>query len=181
MRSPSRLLVCILLSLALAAPVFAAKVHLTFLYFGNPDEQKQWANTCKMYSDSQDKIEVEYIPCANDAYTQRILTLFASHDSPDTFYARNGETPVLLKNNRLLDLTQLIKADPNFKLTDYVNFDQIDKPYIRDGHIYAIHDNDNPMVLYFNRTMLDSLGPTRMTCTPRDSGRGTSSRRSSRR
>ncbi len=158
MRSKSKVLVCLLLALVLVSPVFAAKVHLTFLYFGNPDEQKQWATTCKMFTDSQDKIEVEYIPCANDAYTQKILTLFASHDSPDTFYTRNGETPLLLKNNRLLDLTSLIKADPNFKLDDYVNLNQINKPYMVNGKIYAITDNDNPMVLYFNKTMLDGLG-----------------------
>lgn len=141
-----------------AAPAPQKKVHLTWLYFGNPDEQKQWTATAKAFTDMQDKIEVEYIPCANDAYTQKILTMFASHDAPDTFYTRNGETPTLLKENKLLDLTPFIKVDPNFNIDSYVNIEQINKPFMKDGKVFAIGDNDNPMLLYYNKTMITGLG-----------------------
>lgn len=134
------------------------KVHLTWLYFGNPDEQKQWTATAKAFTDSQDKIEVEYMPCTSDAYTQKLLTMFASHEAPDTFWARNGETATLLKENKLLDLKPLIDSDPNFKLDNYVNLDQINKPYMINGKIYAITDGDNPMVLYYNKTLITGMG-----------------------
>lgn len=134
------------------------KVRLTWLYFGNPDEQKQWEATSKFFTDSQDKIEVEYIPCAETAYTQKLLTMFASNEAPDTFYARNAETPTLLKEGKMLELSALIDADPDFDLKDYENFENINKPYLADGKVYAVTDNDNPMVFYYNKDLIEETG-----------------------
>jgi multiple sugar transport system substrate-binding protein len=165
----------VLLMLCITASVFAGgqqggspqgggttpsgKVYISWLYFGSPEEQQQWNATTQAFNAKQDKIEVEYIPCANDAYTQKLLSMFASNEAPDCFYARNAETPVLLREGKLLDLTPLLNAEPSFNFErDYVNWQQINKPYLANGKIYAVTDNDNPMVLYYNKDILSRLG-----------------------
>lgn len=142
-----------------AAVAEGDRVHLVFTHWGDEAEQKQWAATCKAFTDSQDRIEVEYVVVPGDGYTQKLLTLYASGDAPDVHYANNALGAALIPEGKVIDLMPYIEASTTFDLGKIINFEEMHKPFVtEDGKLFAIHDNDNPFVIYYNKTLVEEYG-----------------------
>ena len=90
-------------------------------------------------------------------YTTKLQILLATGDGPDII-TTTSLTPRLLEQNRLMDLTELVRADPI--LLDETQFLQSGWDIYRFGtsQTYGIYSGADTHLLYYNKDLFDKAG-----------------------
>ncbi|MGI6714144.1 MAG: extracellular solute-binding protein [Bacilli bacterium] len=88
-------------------------------------------------------------------YGQDVGKLIGTKDEPDII--KTSTVIIEAMRPSLIDLTSLIRADNDFKLSDYL--DPIVAALTLDGKVYAIPTSINTSLLYYNKAMFDQHAP----------------------
>lgn len=136
------------------------KVKIKWASWGNPGELSRYQELTKEFNSTHADIEAEFIPIPGE-YDQKILTQLTGGTAPDIFYAGDGLIVKLIENNSIENLTPLMEAEGSLiKEEDY--FPGLWGAAQRDGQTYGVPVDCNPMVLWYNKKVLEEAGITEL-------------------
>ncbi len=132
------------------------KISIEWTVWGNPGENKKFEDFTSDFNKKHEAdINLKYTPIPNDGYSQKLLSSLAAGTAPDVFYLGDDIT-TYIKENRLVDLAPMMAASQTiqpdkFALNIFGAGKQGDK-------IWGIVPDCNPLVVYYNADMINSLG-----------------------
>ncbi|MBV9228345.1 MAG: sugar ABC transporter substrate-binding protein [Chloroflexi bacterium] len=133
---------------------------ITWSTWGNPGEIARFqAFTNKYNADHKANVKLVPIPVFND-YLPKILTELNGGVAPDVFYADGTHIARLIQNQTIVELTPLL-AGPRSqeKVDDYIS-GLFSAAKTKSGKIYGLPVDCNPLVLWYNKKVLQEAGVT---------------------
>ncbi|UVI33005.1 ABC transporter substrate-binding protein [Paenibacillus spongiae] len=136
------------------------KVKIKWATWGNPGELTRFQEFTKDFNAKHPDIEAELIPIPGE-YEQKILTQLSGGTAPDVFYAGDATIVKLIENGSIEELTPLMDGGGSaIKKDDF--FEGLWGAAQRDGKIFGVMVDCNPMVLWYNKKVLKDAGITEM-------------------
>lgn len=147
------------------------KVKIKWATWGNPGELTRFQDFTKEFNKKHPDIEAELIPIPGE-YEQKILTQLSGGTAPDVFYAGDGTIVKLIENKSIEELTPLMQAESSMiKEDDF--FEGLWGAAKRDGKIYGVAVDNNPLILWYNKKVLTEAGVTEMPADLQERGEWT--------
>lgn len=144
-----------------AEPKSGEKIKLTWSTWGNPGELGRFQEFTKEYNAKHPNVEVELIPVPSD-YEQKILTQLSGGTAPDIFYSGDSTIAKLIENGTITELTPLMKA-PDSKIKEADFFQGLwGAAKTEDGKVYGVPVDCNPLILWYNKKLLQEAGVSEM-------------------
>lgn len=132
------------------ASALAQKVEITYMNWGNKDEQVQTQKTLDAFNASQQGITAKQIPVPYDQYVTKLNTLAASNSLPDTAIMMESQVLKWAENKMLLDVSGMFSGDA--APLDSLAFKT------PDGKVVAYSAANEVLVLYYSKPMFDKAG-----------------------
>ena len=134
--------------------------------WANPGEAARFSEVTKAY-EAEYKTKITYQIVTGD-YNSKLLTQLAGGSAPDAFYVGTEGMAKLIESKNVVDLTEFTgKPESPVKIEDfYPGLLPWCKPASGEG-IYGLPVDCNPLVFWFNETMLADAGVdrARSSCT----------------
>lgn len=125
------------------------------------DEGKTYGQLVKKFNESnvtvdgkQVIMDITYLSDSSTLQT-RLVTAKMNHDLPDVIAVDAPGIATYVKNEILVPMEEYVDAEAR---ADYV--DSVITQSTYDGHLYALSGMDAPVGLFYNKTLLDSVGLT---------------------
>jgi len=135
----------------------AEKVELTMQAWGNPEEIKVYQRALDAFTEKNPNITVKLVPVPGDQYEQKLLTQLQGSQGPDVFYAYEPTIPKLIEADQIQPLTEFLSSPESYVAAgDFP--DGLWGPAKRDGELYAVTPDANPMVMYYNKKVFQEAG-----------------------
>jgi multiple sugar transport system substrate-binding protein len=132
-------------------------VKLTMQAWGNPAEIKVYQRAVDAFMEENPNIDVNLIPVPGDQYEQKLLTQFQGGEAPDVFYSYENTMAKLIEAEQVQPLSEFLKSSES-----YVSADDFPEglwgPARKDGEIYGVTPDSNPMVIYYNKKLFEEVG-----------------------
>lgn len=133
------------------------QVSLTMTAWGNPAEQAVYQRAIDAYMEKNENVSIELIPAPGDTYLQQLLTQLQGSQAPDLFYVGEVQMAQLIATGRIIELTDFLESEES-----YVSIDDfapgIWGPARKEDKIYGASVDANPMLLYYNKNVLEEVG-----------------------
>ena len=152
------------------SPAMAESVEVTWCSWGNTGEVANLKKFTEDYNASQSDITVKYLPSPNDGYDAKLLTQLTGGTAPDLFYAGDGQVSTIVKNAAAYDLTELLASDKCQSKPDQFAGDLWGPAKTADGKYYGVPVDCNPLVLWYNKKILQDAGITEMPADTYEAG-----------
>ena len=130
--------------------------------WGNPGEIDRFKAFTEDFNKRTPNVKADLVPIPNDGYPAKILTQLSGGTAPDVFYSGDGDIGKLIDSKLLTDLTETLKgAKSKSKPEDF--FDGLwGAAKAPDNKIYGVTVDCNPMVLWYNKKILQDAGVSQM-------------------
>lgn len=157
---------------AFRVPLVGAQdgVEVTWSSWGNTGEVENLQNFTDDYNASQSEVLANYIPVPTDGYDTKLLTQLNGGTAPDLFYAGDGQVSTLVKNEVVADLTELLSSDASKSRPEQFAGDLWGPARTADERLYGVPVDCNPLVLWYNKTLLQEAGITEMPADTYEAG-----------
>ena len=157
---------------ALRVPLVGAQngVEVTWSSWGNTGEVANLQSFTDDYNASQSEVVANYIPVPTDGYDTKLLTQLNGGTAPDLFYAGDGQVSTLVKNNVVADLTELLSSDASKSRPEQFAGDLWGPVRTTDERLFGVPVDCNPLVLWYNKTLLQEAGITEMPADTYEAG-----------
>lgn len=133
------------------------KARLTMQVWGNPAEVKGYQRTLDAFEKENPNIEVKLVPVPGDQYEQKLLTQLQGSREPDVFYSYEPTITRLIEAKQVQPLGEFLKSNASdVKAKDLP--EGLWNPAKRDGEIYGIASDSNPIVMYYNKKVFKEAG-----------------------
>lgn len=129
-----------------------------------------WANTGEIqrfkdftadYNQKNNKnVRYNFVPSANENYFTKLLTELNGGTAADAFYVGDGDIARLISNKTILQLNDLLESDKSKSRPDSFLDGLWGAARLQDGRIFGVPVDCNPVVLWFNKKVLDEAGIT---------------------
>lgn len=119
-----------------------------------PEQRRALAELVAEFESIYPDINVDVITSTTGF--QKLMVQIAGGNSPDVFYYVTDRLPVLAYNGVVMDLTQLIKSDPDIKMNDY--FSETVAGCKIEGKYYCFPFHYSTDVLFYNKDLFDAAG-----------------------
>lgn len=148
----------ILLFCALLAPTVMGesakskdgKVHVTYSYWGTPDEAKAVQSQADSFNSSQSKIVVEIMPIPHDSYITKLNTMATAKQLPDCGIMSEAGVLQFASNGLLADVSKMY-GPKDSKPLDSLTFKYKGTPV-------AYSAANEILLMYYNKKMFDKAG-----------------------
>lgn len=156
-----------------AASAGGATGSIKWSTWGNPGEIERFKAYTEDFNKRNPNIKAELIPVPNDGYEAKLLTQLSGGTAPDVFYSGDGTMSKLIANNTIVDLTEQLKgANSKSKPEDF--YDGLwGAARTPEGKIFGVTVDCNPMVLWYNKKLLQEAGVTTMPADMQKDGKWT--------
>ncbi|MGU3568423.1 ABC transporter substrate-binding protein [Paenibacillus sp. D51F] len=132
-------------------------VKLKWSTWGNPGELKKFYEFTDQYNKDHPNVKWELVPVPNDGYEEKIITQLQGGTAPDAFYAGDQTVVKLIANGSISELTPMMNAAESvIKPEDYA--EGLWGGAKKDGKIYGVTVDCNPLVMYYNKKVLADAG-----------------------
>lgn len=131
---------------------------VTWSSWGNTGEVANLKNFTDAYNESQSEVDAEYIPVPTDGYDERLLTQLNGGTAPDLFYVGDGQIAILIQNEVVADLTEELKSEASQSRPDQFAGDLWGPAQTEDGRYYGVPVDCNPLVIWYNKSLLLEAG-----------------------
>jgi len=156
---------------AYRSPVMAQDaVEVTWSSWGNTGEVALLKQFSENYNSSQSAIKANYIPVPTDGYEAKLLTQLNGGTAPDAFYSGDATIATLIKNQSVLDLTELLSGDTSKSKPEDFAGDLWGPAQTADGRYFGVPVDCNPIVLWYNKKVLQDAGVTEMPADSYEAG-----------
>ncbi len=133
------------------------KVQLTMTAWGNPAEIKVYQKAIDAYQEDNPDVSIKLIPGPGDTYKQKLLTQLQGSQSPDLFYVGAEYMSQLIETGRVAELSEFLNSDESFvKPEEFA--EGLWGAAKKEEEIYGTPVDSNPMLLYYNKTVLEEAG-----------------------
>ena len=133
---------------------------VTWSSWGNTGEVANLQNFTDAYNQSQSEVTAEYIPVPTDGYDERLLTQLNGGTAPDLFYVGDGQIAILVQNEVVADLTERLGSEASESRPEDFAGDLWGPAQTDDGRYFGVPVDCNPLVLWYNRSLLQETGVT---------------------
>lgn len=131
-------------------------INLTMSAWGSPQELELYKKALNEYMKQNPNTKITFVP-GNDGYEQKLLMQLSGKNAPDLFYAGDGLTAKLVSNQSVAPLNDFLNSDKSYvKAEEFA--EGLWGPAKKDGKIYALTVDCNPMVMYYNKGLFKQLG-----------------------
>lgn len=145
------------------------KVKIKWATWGNPGELTRFQEFTKDFNAKHPNIQAELIPIPGE-YDQKILTQLTGGNAPDVFYAGDGFISKLIETGSIAELTPYLQGqDSKSKPEEF--FEGLWGAAKKDGKIYGVTVDCNPMILWYNKKVLREAGITEMPADLQEQGK----------
>lgn len=129
---------------------------VTWAVPADPGALKAQRQQADIFHKAHPALTIKIIPIPNNVnYDTKVQTLIAGGDPPDLFGSGDVILPTLFEKGYARDLRPYIKRD-RYDLTDF--FQEEFRAFKYKGGIYALTDNWDTQVMYYNRTLFRQAG-----------------------
>lgn len=146
-------------------------VEITWSSWGNTGEVANLQKFTDTYNASQSAIKAKYVPSPTDGYDAKLLTQLTGGTAPDLFYAADGQVSTIVKNSAAADLTKLLTSAASKSKPDQFAGDLWGPAKTADGKYYGVPVDCNPLVLWYNKKVLQDAGVTEMPADTYEAGK----------
>ncbi|MFM9278061.1 ABC transporter substrate-binding protein [Paenibacillus jiagnxiensis] len=133
------------------------RVQLTMQAWGNPAELKVYQKALDAFTKENPQIHVKLVPVPGDQYEQKLLTSLQGNRGPDVFYSSEPTMSRLIEAGQVQPLSEFLQSEES-----YVKADEFPEglwgPARKDGEIYGLPPDSNPLVLYYNKKVFEEAG-----------------------
>ena len=147
------MLLCIAMLLTLGSMALAedGKVHITYSYWGTPDEAAATQAVIDTYNASQDEVVVELLTIPNEQYTATLQSMAIAGELPDCGIMNENGVLDFASSGLLADVTAMYENKDSQPL-DAVTF--------KEGGVtpVAYSGCTEALILYYNKDMFDAAG-----------------------
>jgi multiple sugar transport system substrate-binding protein len=154
------------------APAILAQdsVEVTWSSWGNTGEVAMLTKFTETYNEMGTGVTAKYIPVPTDGYQDKLLTQLNGGTAPDVFYSGDALIATLIKNQSVTDLTEMLSsAESKSKPEDFAG-DLWGPAQTADGRIFGVPVDCNPIVLWYNKKLLEEAGVTEMPADSYEAG-----------
>ncbi|MCL6633651.1 MAG: sugar ABC transporter substrate-binding protein [Alicyclobacillus herbarius] len=132
-------------------------INMTWSTWGNPGELKRFFQLTDDYNRTHPHVHWTLIPVPANGYLQKIQTELVAGNAPDVFYMGDGDMSTYVKDHVLVNLTPLLGTGPYpHKISDWPS--GVWGAAKQGKNVYGLPPDINPMVMYFNKTVLAKAG-----------------------
>jgi multiple sugar transport system substrate-binding protein len=144
--------------------------EVTWSSWGNTGEVANLQDFTDEYNASQSEVVAKYIPVPTDGYDDKLLTQLTSGTAPDLFYVGDGQVAGLIQNKVVMDLTEMLSSDASQSKPEDFAGDLWGPAQTADGIYYGVPVDCNPLVIWYNKTLLQDAGVTEMPADTYEAG-----------
>ncbi|MBO0795665.1 MAG: sugar ABC transporter substrate-binding protein, partial [Ktedonobacteraceae bacterium] len=138
----------------------AANPPIKWSTWGNAGEIQRFQEFTKKYN-TDHKANVTLIPVPSSVnYVQKILTELNGGVAPDLFYAGDGDIIKFVQNKTIVELTALLGSSKSHSKVDEYLPGLWGASKTKSGKIYGVPVDCNPLVLWYNKKVLQDAGVT---------------------
>lgn len=150
--------------------VGAQGVEVTWTSWGNTGEVANLREFTEAYNASQSEVVAKYNPIPTDGYDEKLYTQLTGGTAPDLFYVGDGEVSTLVKNAVVADLTDLLSSEASKSKPEQFAGDLWGPAKTADGKLFGVPVDCNPLVIWYNKTLLQDAGVTEMPADMYEAG-----------
>src|SRR5690606_37283231 len=99
-------------------------------------------------------IEVEILT-PSGPWLEQLKVMIAGGAAPDAIFTANWWIPELVHNNLVYDITEIAARDPEWNDSDF--FPVMIEQTFYQGRRWAVPRHFSPMLIYFNRSLLEEV------------------------
>jgi multiple sugar transport system substrate-binding protein len=147
--------------------------EVTWTSWGNTGEVENLQNFTDEFNSMQSEVVAKYVPTPTDGYDEKLLTQLTGGTAPDLFYVADGQMSTLVQNQVVMDLTELLSSDASKSRPEDFAGDLWGPARTADEKIYGVPVDCNPMVLWYNKGLLQEAGITEMPADTYEAGNWT--------
>src|SRR5690606_15808843 len=133
------------------------KVELSMAAWGNPAEIKVYQKGVDAYMKEHPNVKIKLVPVPGDNYEEKLLTELSGGKSHDVFYVGAETMPKLVETGKIADLTEFLDSSASYVKADQFA-DGLWGAARKDGKIYGVSVDNNPLVMYYNKKVLADAG-----------------------
>ncbi len=148
-------------------------VEVTWTSWGNTGEVANLRTFTDDFNASQSEIKAKYTPIPTDGYDAKLLTQLNGGTAPDLFYAGDGQVSTMVKNAVVADLTERLASDVSKSKPEQFAGDLWGPAKSADGRIFGVPVDCNPLVIWYNKKLLQEAGITEMPADTYEAGNWT--------
>ena len=130
--------------------------------WGNPGEAQRFVDYTKDWNTKNPTVPAEFILIPNDGYEAKMLTQLNGGTAPDVFYAGDGTIGKLIANKTIVDLTDLLNGPDSKSKPDEFADGLWGAAKTKEGKIFGVTVDCNPMVMWYNKKVLQDAGITEL-------------------
>jgi len=161
------------LGMARVPLVGAQGTEVTWTSWGNTGEVENLRNFTATYNESQSEVVAVYNPVPTDGYDESLLTQLNGGTAPDLFYVGDGQIATLIRNEVVMDLTEMLSSEASQSRPEDFAGDLWGPAQTADGRYYGVPVDCNPLVLWYNKAILEEAGITEMPADTYEAGNWT--------
>ncbi|MBN1994088.1 MAG: extracellular solute-binding protein [Anaerolineae bacterium] len=135
----------------------AETVTITFTGWGGTEEDEGVKSAVKVFEEENPNIKVTWIQIPEN-YDDKVLAMTAAGTPPDTAFVNNGQFRTYARDGLLLDITDLLKGDPELGRVDYFIEPQEEARCTYQGRWYGIGSCWVAPHIYYNADIFEQEG-----------------------
>lgn len=145
-------------------------VEVTWTSWGNTGEVANLRTFTEAFNAQQSAVVAKYNPVPTDGYDDKLLTQLNGGTAPDLFYVGDGQVATLVKNGVVADVTELLSSEASKSKPEQFAGDLWGPARTADGRLYGVPVDCNPLVIWYNKTLLQEAGVTEMPADQYEAG-----------
>lgn len=143
---------------AFAAPNFQDVTTITFMGWGDVQEDEGVRAAIEVFESEQDAIKVTWMHTP-DNYNEKLLANVAAGTPPDTAFISQSQFRTLVHDGLTLDITDFVENDPLLSQENYfVQPQELDRSTDVNGRWHGIGSTWTALHLFFNKALFEEAG-----------------------
>jgi len=144
-----------------AAAPSGGTANIKWSSWGNPGEVERFNQYTADWNKNNPNIQATFIPIPSD-YEAKMLTQLSAGTAPDVFYTGDAFVGRLIANKTITDLTELLKSPASKSKPEEFAEGLWGAAKTKDGKIFGVTVDCNPMIMWYNKKVLTDAGVTKM-------------------
>jgi multiple sugar transport system substrate-binding protein len=140
-----------------ATPAPEEVVEITFMGWGGPEEDEGVRAAITVFQGAEPNIKVTWLHTP-ETYSEKMLAMVAAGTPPDTAFIRNQDYITYVHEGMLLDITDMLKADPVVGRPGYFIEPQETERSTYQGRWYGIGSCWTGSHIYLNADIFEEAG-----------------------
>jgi multiple sugar transport system substrate-binding protein len=140
----------------------SSKATINWSVWGNPGELQRLFQFTETFNKSHPAITAQLRPIATAEYEPKLLTQLNGGVAPDAFYSFDTTMIKLIQNKTIIELTPLLNGPKSQEKPEDFSDGLWGVSRTADGKIYGAVVDCNPLVLWYNKGVLQTAGVTEM-------------------